>query len=151
MVAMSPAAKTSGSVTVCSVSVTSIKPSASSARPVFLSQLAPPARVTQMTSSAKWCSPLMVVKPTASTAVTAALTCRATPRDSSVRVKRCCTERLWVGKMLAPRVNKLNFSSSGSWPRVLNSWRRRCCMASSNSTPPAPPPTKAMCIGPGRV
>ena len=67
MAAQSPAAKISGSVSLCKVSRTRMKPWSSSASPVSRSQAAPPAWVTQTISSASSTSPVRVRRRPAAT------------------------------------------------------------------------------------
>ena len=148
MLATSPAANTFGSVTVCSVSVTCMKPSASRARPVSRSQGAPPARVTQTISSASTVSPLAVRRRVADTCLTSALQRRTTPRSASARSKARRTLALWVGSMTASRVSRWKLIASGLRPAACSSLRKRYCIASVSSTPPAPPPTTAMRVAP---
>jgi hypothetical protein len=85
--AQSPAAKISGSVSLCSVSVTRMKPASSSARPVSLSQAAPPAWVTQTISSASSVVPSRACRRPAATWMTSALQRTLTPR-AAARLRR---------------------------------------------------------------
>ena len=147
--AMSPAAKTSGSVTVCSVSFTSMKPASSSTRPVSRSQGAPDARVTHTTSSALTACPSTVWSWPASTRSTRAFRCSWTPRSRSTASKASRTAPLCVGRMALPESSRWKCRSCGSRPAARNSLRSRYCMASVSSTPPAPAPTTAIFIAPG--
>lgn len=148
MLAISPAANTFGSVTVCSVALTRMKPPASSASPLPASHGAPPAWVTHTTSSASSDSPEAVCSRPFDTCVTGAPRCRAMPRCASTRSNARRTAALCVGRIRGPPSSRWKRSSPGSRPSARNSFSRRYCMASVNSTPPAPAPTSAMLVRP---
>ena len=145
--ATSPAAKIFGSFSVCSRSLTWMKPCASSARPVLCSQAGPPAWVTHRVSSVSKRRPSCVCRQPGVTSVTSACACTATPRACSTRAKRARTPGLWVGKMVSPAVSNTNCSRSGLRPSACSSVRSRYCMDSTSSTPPAPPPTTVTVSG----
>ena len=149
MAAQSPAAKMTGSVSVCKVSRTRTKPISSRARPVSRSQAAPPAWVTQMISSAVSTSPDSVCKSPAATCVTLAPRCTTTPRAASSRSKAARTRALWVLSIRGSAEKRWKRRASGSRPSASNSRRRRYCIARVSSTPPAPAPTRARVIAPG--
>jgi hypothetical protein len=146
--AQSPAAKISGSVSLCRVSLTRMKPLASSAIPVSASHGAPPAWVTQTISSASSPSPDCVCRRPASTRLTSALQWTVTPRSARTPAKARRTLALCVGRISPSAEKRWKRSSSGSRPRAVSSLRRRYCMASVSSTPPAPAPTTAMVVVP---
>ena len=148
MLAQSPAAKTSGSVSLCRVSRTRMKPSSSSASPVSRSHGAPPAcghpddlvgleRLARRASAGA----------RGETAIDFGVArCTATPRAAQHAARRRRrTAALCVGRI--SRVGgKAGESAArpGRGPAATSSLRRRYCMASVNSTPPAPAPTTAM-------
>ena len=92
--AQSPAAKISGSVSVCKVSRTQMNPWSSSARPVSRSQAAPPAWVTQRISSASITAPARVRNCPAATSATSASRCTVMPRSARTLAKAARTVAL---------------------------------------------------------
>ena len=141
--AISPAANTRGSVSVCRCSLTWMKPCALSARPVDWSQAGPPACVTQSVSSASKVRPSRVLRQPGETCTTSAWVCRAILRARITRSKRWRTPALCVGRIVSPAVSSTKWRSCTGRPSARSSACSRYCRASTISTPPAPPPTTA--------
>ena len=91
--AMSPAAKTSGWLSVCNVSRTRMKPRSSTSRPDSRGQSGAPAVVTQRISSKTALDPSSKRRVRPSTRVTRWRVCTATPSLSSIRAKEARMRR----------------------------------------------------------
>ena len=142
--AMSPAANTRGSLTLCRCWLTWMKPRSSSARPVPCSQAGPPACVTHSTSSASSVRPLLVTTQPGCTCCTSAFRCTSTLRSRSTDSMCARTRGGWVGITSALALISTKRRFSGLRPRARSSRRRRYCIDSTISTPAAPPPTTAI-------